>query len=97
MLGPHAEDCRSSVAARGRGTERKLDSRRSLEGDAAVGADMSIEHVHCWGADEAGNEQIVRAVIEIERRAYLLHETVVHDHDLVGHGHRLDLVMRDVD
>src|SRR4029079_19130773 len=41
MVGPYAEECRSSVASRGRGAERKLASRRSLEGDAAVGADMS--------------------------------------------------------
>ena len=36
-------------------------------------------------------------VVEIERRADLLDDAVMHHHDLVGHGHGLDLVVRDVD
>ena len=44
-----------------------------------------------------GDEQVVRPVVELERRADLLDQAVVHDHDLVGHGHRLDLVVGDVD
>ena len=37
------------------------------------------------------------AVVELERGAHLLDDAVMHDHDLVGHGHGLDLVVRDVD
>ena len=48
-------------------------------------------------ADEAGDEQVGRPVVELERRADLLDAAVVHHHDLVGHGHGLDLVVRDVD
>ncbi len=34
---------------------------------------------------------------EFERRAHLLDDAVVHDDDLVGHRHGLDLVVGDVD
>ena len=36
-------------------------------------------------------------VVELERRADLLDAAVVHDDDAVGHRHRLDLVVGDVD
>ena len=36
-------------------------------------------------------------VVELERRADLLDQPVVHDDDLVGHGHGLDLVVGDID
>ena len=48
-------------------------------------------------ADEAGDEQVGGTVVEFERRADLLDHAVVHHHDLVGHGHGLDLVVGDVD
>ena len=41
--------------------------------------------------------RLSRLVVELERRADLLDDAVVHHHDLVGHGHGLDLVVRDVD
>ena len=58
---------------------------------------MPLQEVHRRRADEARDEQIVRPVVELERRADLLDQAVVHDHDLVGHGHGLDLVVGDVD
>ena len=39
----------------------------------------------------------MRPVIEIERRADLLHDTLAQHDDLVGHGHGLDLVVGHVD
>ena len=36
-------------------------------------------------------------IVEIQRRADLLHIALAHRHDLVGHGHGLDLVVGDVD
>ena len=44
-----------------------------------------------------GDEEVGRAVVEFERRADLLDPAGVHDDDAVGHGHRLDLVVGDVD
>ena len=67
-----------------------------LEG-GAVGVEAAGEHVHRRRADEAGDEEVGRRVVELERRADLLDAAVVHDDDLVGHGHRLDLVVGDVD
>ena len=56
-----------------------------------------IKEVHRRRADEAGDEQVGRAVVELERRADLLDDAVVHDDDPVGHGHGFDLVVGDVD
>ena len=47
--------------------------------------------------DEAGDEQVRRALVEFQRRAVLLDTARIEHDDLVGHRHRLDLVMRDVD
>ena len=38
-----------------------------------------------------------RPVVDLLRRAELLDDAVVHDRDLVGHRHRLELVVGDVD
>ena len=48
-------------------------------------------------ADEAGDEQVVRRLVELQRRADLLDVAGVQHDDLVGHGHGLDLVVGDVD
>ena len=42
-------------------------------------------------------KQVLRGAVELERRADLLDVAGVQHHDLVGHGHRLDLVVGDVD
>ena len=55
--------------------------------------DPAGQHVHRRRTDEARDEEIRRPVVEIERRADLLDAAVVHDDDLVGHRHRLDLVV----
>ena len=48
-------------------------------------------------AEEAGDERGPRLLVELARRAELLDPAAVHDHDPVGHGHGLFLVVRDVD
>ena len=59
--------------------------------------DLGGEEIHARRADEAGDEQIGRMVVELERRADLLdHAGAQHD-DAVGKRHRLDLVVRDED
>ncbi len=63
----------------------------------AVAANLAAQKVHGRRADEARDEEIVGAVVEVERLADLLDDAVMHDDDLVGHGHRLDLVVGDVD
>ena len=59
--------------------------------------DLPVQHVHGRRADEARDEDVGRPVVELERRARLLDDAGVHDDDLVGHRHRLDLVVGDVD
>ena len=55
------------------------------------------KEVHRRRADEAGDELIGRVVVELERRADLRDQTVLHHDDAVGERHRLDLVVGDVD
>src|SRR5690606_38102606 len=66
-------------------------------GDEPAGFDGARDDVHARRADEAGDEEIGRTIIEIERGADLFDAAAVHDDDAVGHGHGFDLVVGDVD
>ncbi len=48
-------------------------------------------------ADEVGDEQVVRTVVDRKRSIVLLQEAVLDQADLGGQGHGFHLVMRDVD
>ena len=48
-------------------------------------------------ADEAGDEDRWRVLVDLLRRADLLDAAAAHDDDAVGQRHRLDLVVGDVD
>ena len=48
-------------------------------------------------ADEVGDEQRGRPVVDVARSRDLLDDAIVHHGDRVGHRHGLELVMRDVD
>ena len=61
------------------------------------GVHRNRQEVHLRAADEAGDEQVARMVIELERRAGLLDDAALQHDDLVGHRHGLDLVVGDVD
>ena len=66
--------------------------------DAVVGAARPGRgHVHRRRADEAGDEDVVRVVVEVLRVADLLEHAGLHQRDPVAHGHGLDLVVGDVD
>ena len=97
MFGPDAVDDLASVAAAGRGGERQAHAAGAFEFEAAVGADGAFEKVHRRRADEARDEQISRPVVELERRADLLNQPVMHHDDPVGHGHGFDLVVGHID
>ena len=62
-----------------------------------AGLILPLDEVHRRRADEARDEEVRGTIVEIERRAHLLDDAVMHDDDLVGHGHGLDLVVGDVD
>src|SRR5665811_700332 len=97
MFGSYPIDSRAAVATGGGAAKQELDAGGTFETDGAVSADAALDHVHSRRADEAGDEQIVRLVVEFERRAALLDPAVMHHDDFVGHRHRFDLVVGDID
>ncbi len=61
------------------------------------GQPRQIHDVHRWRADEACRKDRCRAGIERSRCRVLFDPAVAQQDHLVGHAHRLDLVVRDVD
>ena len=66
-------------------------------GSRARPAELGIEQGHRRRADEVGDEHVGRPVVDLRRRGELLQEAAAHDGDPRRHGHRLELVVRDVD
>src|SRR5215207_8911541 len=64
---------------------------------ALIGHEPGGEEIHFWRSDEAGDEAAHRPAVQRQGIADLLDMAAVHDHDLVGQRHGLDLVMRNVD
>ena len=56
-----------------------------------------VDEVHRRAADEPGDEQLLRVVVQLLGRPDLLELALVHDRDPGAHRHRLDLVVGDVD
>ena len=95
-----APDVGRERRARRRGARRRAQraGRRATASTVAVGAlERGLDHVHRRAADEAGDEQVDRAVVELLRRRDLLQLALAHHGDAVAHRHRLDLVVGDVD
>ncbi len=63
---------------------------------AGAGFHHPRQEIHGGRADELGDEEVRRPVVELQRLAELLDAPLVHDRDAVGHGHGFDLVVRDV-
>ena len=53
--------------------------------------------IHRRRADEAGDKAVGRGVVELERLADLLHQSILHHHHAIAQRHGLDLVVGDVD
>ena len=58
---------------------------------------LAIDHIHDRTTHELGDEEISRPGIDFRRSTYLLQNPVIHNCDSVGHGHRFDLVVGDID
>ena len=88
-------------AGRGRAAscagQADLQPRRLGPHLAAVVGQRHVGEVHRRRADEARHEAVGRGVVELERLADLLDHAVLHHHHPVAQGHRLDLVVGDVD
>ena len=90
VLGAHAE-----AAPGDRPGPRSRDSAATtLALESPVG--RAREQVHARRADERGHPAVRRAVVDLRRRADLLDRSRAQHGDLVGHRHRLDLVVGDV-
>ena len=57
--------------------------------------ERGLHQVHLRRADEAGDEDVAGPGEDGVRRGDLLDDAVAHDGDAVGHGQRLELVVRD--
>ena len=71
--------------------------RRCDEPTARTWLDRGACEVHRRRPDEARDEEVRRPVVDVRRRVDLLELARAQDRDAVAHGHRLDLVVRDVD
>ena len=94
----------SSASGRTPATRERSRGRPGggVEGEPAGTAQRAVGHldvdqVHRRRADERGAEEAGRAVVDLQRRADLLHPALVEDGDAVTERHRLDLVVGDVD
>ena len=58
---------------------------------------MDGQYVHRWATDELGHKQIGRPAVQLHRSTQLLQVSLVKHGDAVAHGHRLHLVVGDVD
>ena len=102
LLGADAED-HVAVAPGGEGA-RVAGRQRQREAAAhdpqpavALGLDPGVQQVHRRAREEAGDEGVGRIAVDLHRRADLDDAAVLHDADALAHGHRLDLVVGDVD
>src|SRR5215472_18905487 len=97
MLRPYAVDDLAALLAGEARPQRQARLARHDPPTPLAPRQHALDEVHRRRADEAGDKEIGRPVIEVERGAHLLHIALLHDHDAVGHGHGLELVMGDID
>ncbi len=60
-------------------------------------AALEAQEVHRRRTDEVRDEHAGGPVVNLLRRTDLFHAPLVHDRDLVGHRHRLEMVVGDID
>ena len=90
----HADNAGPRAALR-----RHLDMLRAHANRrrVALGGFGAFDEVHFRRADEPRHELIARVAVELQRAAHLLNHARLEDDDLVGHRHRLHLIVGDVD
>jgi hypothetical protein len=84
VLRPHAIDCGPAFGTGRRGGKRQANVARPREFQCPVRSHDALEKIHCRRADEAGDEQIVRPVIQFERSANLLDPAIMHGRSSVS-------------
>ena len=96
ILWPYAHGHRSGP---GGGGIRQRDGQRAdmhHQMPTAIGQ-TAIGQRHGRRADEPGNKHVGRAVVDLIRRRKLLQLARAHNRDAGRHGHRLQLIMGDID
>ncbi|EAQ04057.1 phenol hydroxylase, putative [Pseudooceanicola batsensis HTCC2597] len=90
VFGPHpgGDVTHGGAVARQPLSRRRLDTARARE---------TRQEVHRRRADESTDEDRGRALVDFQRRPRLLDPAGIHDHQLVGQRHRLELIVRHVD
>ena len=103
MLRPHSEDDRAGrrqLSGHDRDGQRDRDRLGSIHTHrepVAVSNHLPRQQVHRRAAKKTGDERIRRRLVHACRRVHLAYTTLVHDHDTVAQGHRLDLVVGHVE
>jgi hypothetical protein len=104
VLGADAEDHAPSLVLRQRGMRIELlvADRDSLAAEqrrnrTVAALERGLDHVHRGTADETADEQVDRPVVELLGCVDLLQLPPPHHGYAVTHGHRLDLVVGDVE
>ena len=69
-----------------------LDAERAVRS-----GDTGIDEVHRRAADDRRDESVRGHVVDGLWRVHLLKHALAQHRDAVGHAHRLDLVVRDID
>jgi len=69
----------------------------ALDPNLTVGDRADLTRHNVIVAHESAREEVGRVPIDILRSPHLLNSPVLHDHDLIGDGQRLFLVVGDVD
>src|SRR5688500_3929423 len=95
---PEPEHDGSVARDGGRGAlgQPEHETTRSLERRPVPPNQRPPDLIHGGSPQEPGHEQVGRPVVDVERRADLLHPSLVHHHDPVAKAHRLDLIVGDV-
>ncbi len=65
-------------------------------GNPVAAGYLSRQQVHRRRADKAGHEGVAGAIVNRQRRPLLDDKPLAHDHDLVGQGHGLNLIVGNV-
>ena len=69
----------------------------ALQNGAGFLAQLAAQQVHRGIAEEAGDEQVHRPLVDLHRLVDLLNDAAIHHHDALPERHRFDLVVRDID
>ena len=85
--------CRPATLGRRRKEELPAPVVQLHARAAVAHLDRAADEVHRRRADEAGDEQVGRIVVDLLRRADLADLAVLHHHDAIAQRHRLDLVV----